>query len=74
MLVSFFFFLDCVSFKTADNAQGGQSRVTGARETLDSNYASAARTLQNGSHFQPPVHGMHSKFTFSILQVFLRKK
>ncbi|GFY92048.1 eukaryotic translation initiation factor 4G [Actinidia rufa] len=45
------------SFKKPDNAQGGQSRVPGARENLDSNYASAARTLQNGSHLQPPVHG-----------------
>ncbi|XP_057513833.1 eukaryotic translation initiation factor 4G-like isoform X1 [Actinidia eriantha] len=45
------------SFKKADNAPGGQSRVTGSRENLDSNYASAARTLQNGSHLQPPVHG-----------------
>ncbi|XP_057499098.1 eukaryotic translation initiation factor 4G-like isoform X1 [Actinidia eriantha] len=45
------------SFKKPDNAQGGQSRVPGARENLDSNYASAVRTLQNGSHLQPPVHG-----------------
>ncbi|GFZ02902.1 eukaryotic translation initiation factor 4G [Actinidia rufa] len=45
------------SFKKADNTPGGQSRVTGSRENLDSNYASAAQKLQNGSHLQPPVHG-----------------
>ena len=76
MIVSLCFFppfLDCVSFKKADNAQGGQSRLTGSRENLASNYASAAQTLQNGSHLQPPVHGMHSKLTF-ILQAFKKKK
>ncbi|CAL5340379.1 unnamed protein product [Camellia sinensis] len=44
------------SFKKPNNAQGGQSRVSGVAVNSDSNNSSAARSLQNGSHLQPPVH------------------
>ncbi|XP_058205058.1 eukaryotic translation initiation factor 4G-like isoform X2 [Rhododendron vialii] len=45
------------SFKKSNNAHGGQSWASGANVNSDSNIASAARTLQNGSQNQPPVHG-----------------
>ncbi|KAL6964926.1 hypothetical protein U1Q18_035981 [Sarracenia purpurea var. burkii] len=45
------------SFKKSNNAQRGQSKVSGVSVNSDSNNASAARTLQNGSHSQSPVHG-----------------
>ncbi|KAG5538781.1 hypothetical protein RHGRI_019359 [Rhododendron griersonianum] len=41
------------SFKKPNNAQGGQSRVSGVGVNPDPSYASAARTLQNGTHLQP---------------------
>ncbi|PSR86071.1 KAT8 regulatory NSL complex subunit like [Actinidia chinensis var. chinensis] len=57
----------CVSFKKSNNSQGGQSRVTSASLKSDSNDASAARTLQNDSHLQPPVPGDASEpFTFQF--------
>ena len=65
-----FIFLGFVSFKKSNNAQGGQSRVTSASLKSDSNDASAARTLQNGSHLQPPVHGMHLRLTFPFYNFF----
>ncbi|KAH7864688.1 hypothetical protein Vadar_032685 [Vaccinium darrowii] len=45
------------SFKKSNNAQGGQSRVSSVGVNPDPNYASAARTTQNGAHSQPSVHG-----------------
>ncbi|XP_057488585.1 eukaryotic translation initiation factor 4G-like [Actinidia eriantha] len=45
------------SFKKSNNVQGGQTRVTSASLKSDSNDASVAQTLHNGSHLQPPVHG-----------------
>ncbi|XP_058224937.1 eukaryotic translation initiation factor 4G-like isoform X1 [Rhododendron vialii] len=57
------------SFKKPNNAQGGQSRVSGVGVNPDSSYASAARTLQNGTHLQPsaqadaPVAGVPLKPT-----------
>ncbi|XP_057510519.1 eukaryotic translation initiation factor 4G-like [Actinidia eriantha] len=45
------------SFNKSNNAQGGQSRVTSVSLKSDSNDASAAQTLHNGSHLQPSVHG-----------------
>ena len=60
------FFLGCISFNKSNNAQGGQSRVTSASLKSDSNDASAARTLHNGSHLQPPVHGMYLRMTFPL--------
>lgn len=58
MIVVLLFFLQCVSFKKSNNAQGGQSRVSSVGVNPDPNYASAARTTQNGAHSQPSVHGM----------------
>lgn len=58
-----FFFLRCVSFKKPNNAQGAQSRVSGVGVNPDASYASAARTLQNGTHLQPSAQGMESKLT-----------
>lgn len=60
-----FFFLRCVSFKKPNNAQGGQSRVSGVGVNPDPSYASAARTLQNGTHLQPSAQGMESKLTLA---------
>uniref|UniRef100_A0A5B7AA43 Eukaryotic translation initiation factor 4G n=1 Tax=Davidia involucrata TaxID=16924 RepID=A0A5B7AA43_DAVIN len=45
------------SLKKSYNAQGGQSRASGVSVNSDSNNASAARTVQNGAHLQPPLHG-----------------
>ncbi|KDP28894.1 hypothetical protein JCGZ_14665 [Jatropha curcas] len=42
------------SFKKSNNAQGGQSRINvPAANSSDS----APRTVQNGAHVQPPLHG-----------------
>ncbi|GMH00650.1 hypothetical protein Nepgr_002489 [Nepenthes gracilis] len=46
------------SYKKTNNAQGGHSWATvGSLNTLDSNAATAARAIQNGTHAQPPLHG-----------------
>ncbi|MED6209293.1 hypothetical protein PIB30_053252 [Stylosanthes scabra] len=42
--------------KKSNNAQGGQSRVTPAPVT-ESNSTYATRTVPNGSHVQPQLHG-----------------
>lgn len=50
----------CVSFnkKSNNNAQGGQSRVNPTPvNSTESNSTYAARTVPNGSHVQPHIHG-----------------
>ncbi|CAK9133473.1 unnamed protein product [Ilex paraguariensis] len=44
------------SFKKCNNAQGGQSRTSVLDSNSNSNNASADRIVQNGAHFQPPLH------------------
>ncbi|KAI8545536.1 hypothetical protein RHMOL_Rhmol07G0047200 [Rhododendron molle] len=48
------------SFKKLNNAQGGQSTVSGVGVNPDSSYASAAQTLQNGTHLQPSAQDIPS--------------
>ncbi|XP_057979694.1 eukaryotic translation initiation factor 4G isoform X2 [Malania oleifera] len=44
--------------KSNNNAQGGQSRVTGSSLISEASNASAVpRSVQNGAHGQPPLHG-----------------
>ncbi|KAI5423217.1 eukaryotic translation initiation factor 4G isoform X1 [Lathyrus oleraceus] len=44
--------------KKSNNAQGGQYRVNPSQvNSTESNSASAARTLHNGTHVQPHLHG-----------------
>ncbi|KAJ1439577.1 MIF4G-like, type 3 [Sesbania bispinosa] len=44
--------------KKSNNAQGGQSRVNPSPvNSTESNSASAARTIHNGTHVQPQLHG-----------------
>lgn len=49
----------CSSFnKKSNNAQGGQSRVNPSPvNSTESNSASAARTIHNGTHVQSQLHG-----------------
>ncbi|XP_027927370.1 eukaryotic translation initiation factor 4G-like isoform X2 [Vigna unguiculata] len=45
--------------KSNNNAQGGQSRVNPALvNSAESNSSYAARTVPNGSHVQPQIHGV----------------
>ncbi|XP_014523092.1 eukaryotic translation initiation factor 4G isoform X2 [Vigna radiata var. radiata] len=45
--------------KSNNNAQGGQSRVNPALvNSAESNSTYAARTVPNGSHLQPQIHGV----------------
>ncbi|KAJ7950724.1 Eukaryotic translation initiation factor 4G [Quillaja saponaria] len=54
------------SLKKSNNVQGGQSRVNPATvSSAESNNASTARTLQNGSHVQPQLHGVSDAISTS---------
>ncbi|KAM7512206.1 hypothetical protein LguiB_011081 [Lonicera macranthoides] len=44
--------------KSNNNAQAGQSRVSGGIVNSDSNKASPAGAVQNGAHSQPPLPGV----------------
>ncbi|RZC02526.1 eukaryotic translation initiation factor 4G-like isoform X1 [Glycine soja] len=43
--------------KKSNNAQGGQSRVNPPGHSTEFNSASTARTINNGTHVQPQLHG-----------------
>ncbi|KAI4354639.1 hypothetical protein L6164_003486 [Bauhinia variegata] len=46
------------SFKKSNNAQGGQSSVNPSTvNSIESASASTSRTIQNGTHVQPQLHG-----------------
>lgn len=51
--------VDCYSFnKKSNNAQGGQSRLNPSQgNSTESNKASAARIISNGTHLQSQLHG-----------------
>lgn len=65
----------CVSFnkKSSNNAQGGQPRVNPTPvNSAESNYASAARTIPNGTNVQPlpQFHGKHEQHYWFLVCLF----
>lgn len=65
------FFLGYVSYKKSNNnAQAGQSRVSGGIVNSDSNKASPASAVQNGAHSQPPLPGLFPELCVLLVSCY----